>query len=79
MWFAPMIGPGDLDHKIKRVIEFLEERHMVKLTIKIPGRIDHQLAINLMKTIIERLSEKGTPEGYSKHEGRSIIQLIKPK
>lgn len=77
MWFSPTIGEGDLEHKLKRVREFLEERHIVKLTIKIPGRINPQMGRDLMTKITEDLKEDGITEGV-KFEGKNITQLIRP-
>ena len=79
MWFSPNIGPGDLEHKIKRVKEFLGEKHLVKRTIKVPRRFGEELPNKLMIDILEKLSDSAMPESDIRHEGRNLIQLVKPK
>lgn len=70
MRFAPLIGEGDLQHKLKRVREFLEKGHKVKLTIFFKGRIPADAADVLVKKLLTELEEISTIEQPLKKEGR---------
>ena len=78
MWFAPLIGKNDLEHKVNRVKEFLEDKHSVKLVIKMRGRVSNDIAIELMGKILEGIKEVSTVDGQPKREGRQIIALVRP-
>jgi len=81
MWFQAYIGEGDLDHKLKRVTEFLDKKNQVKLTVR-PARrkrYDRDALTALMKRILEKLGEKIKVDGYAKFEGRNYVIIVSPK
>ena len=78
MWFQPMIGKGDLEHKLKRVREFLDEKHAVKLVVKMRGRVNRDSGLELMQQIIASLEEVSVVDAPPKLEQRQIIALIHP-
>jgi translation initiation factor IF-3 len=78
MWFAPMIGKNDLEHKLKRVREFLDEKHNVKLVIKMHGRINYDAGKQLMTSIIESLSDIALVDTEPKYEQRQILAIVRP-
>lgn len=81
MWFQAYIGEGDLDHKLKRIEEFLGKKNQVKLTVR-PARrkrYDREALKSLMDKILEKLNEKVKIDGYAKFEGRNYVIIVSPK
>jgi len=79
IWFNTFIGQGDLEHKISLMIEFLQKKHPVKITIRAKGRVTYlqekellDKIIGIIKDHIEEVSE--TP----KHEGRHLTLIVRP-
>lgn len=78
MWFQPLIGQNDKDHKIKRIREFLEEKHGVKLVIKMQGRVSPERGFALMQDILTSLADVSSVDGEVRREGRQIHAMIRP-
>jgi len=79
MWFKAFIDKGDLDHKLKRVREFLAEKNPVKLTIKARGRVKTELLKELMQKILKDLEfEIEVPEAPAKFEGHNLSLIVRP-
>lgn len=78
MWFKVFIEKGDLDHKLKRVKEFLAKKHPVKLTIRSKGRVSRENMLGLMDRIIEGLKEDAMYDSPPKYEGRNFAVIVKP-
>ena len=57
MRFKALIAIGDLTHKLKKVHEFLDEGHKVRLSIQTPRRVQTRKSEELMKDILGRLNE----------------------
>ncbi len=79
MWFKPLTDIGDLMHKIKRVKEFLDEKHKVKLTVK-PGRdrrLDKSYYFDQLKKVLEELKDVADIETPPKEEGRNVYAIVK--
>jgi translation initiation factor IF-3 len=79
--FRPNIGEHDLDVKINRIREFLEDGHKAKVRISFRGReITHpELGKELAEKIIERIIDIGVIDLSPKFEGRNLIMVIVPK
>jgi translation initiation factor IF-3 len=79
--FRPNIGEHDLDVKINRIREFLEDGHKAKVRISFRGReITHpELGKELAEKIIERIIDIGIIDLSPKFEGRNLIMVIVPK
>ncbi|MCI0454840.1 MAG: translation initiation factor IF-3 [Candidatus Dadabacteria bacterium] len=79
--FRPNIGEHDLDVKINRIREFLEDGHKSKVRISFRGReITHpELGKELAEKIIERIIDIGLIDALPKFEGKSLIMVIAPK
>ena len=58
MRFGALIGKGDMEHKLKRVKEFLAEGNSVKLTVRTPRRVDIKLSEELMQKLLELLNSE---------------------
>lgn len=79
--FRPVIGEGDFNIKLRKVREFLESGHKVKISIRFKGReMAHQdLGQVLIDKIVESLDGKGKIDQIPKMEGRQIVFTISPK
>ena len=73
--FGVNIGTHDLDIKIKHINEFLEEGHLVRVTIMMKGRENRrkEVAIELMNKIVELLSVHGKIHDNVSSMGSNVI------
>jgi translation initiation factor IF-3 len=79
IWFSCFIGPGDLEHKIKKLTDFLDKKHPVKITVKARGRVTYLQERQLLDKII--LSIKDNIEEVvdnPKQEGRHLTLIVRP-
>lgn len=79
MWFKAFIGDGDLFHKLKKVKEFIDTKHPVKISIRSKGRVSRDHLKSLMDRIIQETSEYAEADGTVKYQGRNIGIIIKPR
>ena len=79
--FTPNTDDNDVNHKLKKAIEFLSEGDKVKATVQFKGRmITHkEHGTKLLLKFAQSLEEHGVPESLPKMEGRRMIMVIKPK
>ena len=79
MRFNMKIGEYDMDVKLRKVHQFLEEGSKVKLTIVLKGReMEHKdLAFELAQKIIGKLEAVGVVEQTPKLSGRQINMIIR--
>jgi len=77
----PVIDVGDYKIKLKKMTEFLEAGHRVKVMIRFRGReLMHQdLGEDLVERLLRDLSEFIQVEQVPKLEGKQIIFVIVPK
>ena len=78
MRFSPFTGEGDIFHKLKKVEEFLKEKHPVRLTIMVRGRVPRENIDAQLKHVLEKLSGKYETDQYPKFQGRNLTLLIYP-
>ena len=76
--FGPFIGEHDLDIKLKRAKEFLEEGNKVKFAVRFTGRqMGHQaIGKEKLDMVLEKLGELAKVEREAKMEGRQMIMMI---
>jgi len=79
MWFKAFIQEGDLDHKLKKVTEFLKKKHSVKLQVRAKGRVSRQHMEGLMKNIIGKLADVSEVEDSVRRDRYSITVIVRPK
>lgn len=79
MWFKAFISDGDLDHKLKKVKEFIKKKHPVKITIKGIKRVRPDDLYNLLDKILEKTSDYAEPQGRQKKQGRNLSVIIKER
>lgn len=79
--FRPNIGSHDLDVKINRIREFLEEDNKTKIRIFFRGReiVHSDIGRTLAKKILERVSDLGGVDIPPKLEGKNLTMVITPK
>jgi translation initiation factor IF-3 len=78
MWFGVGIDEGDMQHKIKRIQEFLDKKHSVKLTIKARGRVSSSVITSLMQKILGLLQDSVAYDNNAKFEGRNYTAIVRP-
>lgn len=79
MWFKPFIDEGDLDHKLKRVREFTEKGHKVKLTVRTRRANERTKAQETMAKLTGLVTEFAKLEGEMKREGHNLAIFVNPK
>jgi len=79
--FRPNIGDHDLDVKINRIREFLEDENKTKIRIFFRGReiVHPELGRLLANRIIERVADIGGVDMPPRLEGKNLIMVLSPK
>ncbi len=75
------IDVGDLEVRRKRVEEYLQKGHKIKVSLLLKGRQNAhpELGIEVMNRFIELLSDVAIVESEPKLEGRRLHMLLAPK
>ncbi len=80
MWFKPLTDVGDMQHKVKKIREFLEDRNKVKITVK-PNRktyrLDRKIYFELLERVLAELTEEALVEIPPRFEGKNVSVIIK--
>lgn len=78
--FHPSVGDNDYATKLRKLIEFLEEGHRVKVALSFRGRENahKELGHELMNRVIADCHEAGVVEQAPKLLGRNILMVIAP-
>jgi translation initiation factor IF-3 len=80
MKFRPTICIGDLNVKLRKIKEFLEEGNKVKISVIFKGReiVHNALGKDLCNRILDNLGKLAKIEQDPKMEGKHIIMIISP-
>lgn len=80
VWLGPLISPHDLETRLKRAREFLEEGDRVKLTVRFSGReMAHpEFGHQVLKKSEENLADIALKDGEPKFFGRSLVLSFNP-
>ena len=80
MKYRPKIGVGDFDTKTRKVTEFLEEGHKVKVTIMFRGReMQHpELGRKILDRIAEQAKNLARVENPARQDGRNMTMVLGP-
>lgn len=75
------IGEHDYQVRLRRLMEFLEDGHKVKLTVRMRGRESQHssLAIQLLNRFKTDAEELGDIERAPIQEGQRIMMIVNPK
>lgn len=79
LWFTPRIAQHDLETRLRRIDNFLEENHKILLRIKFTGReLGHrnEYGPEVMGRIMTFLGDKVMFEREPKFEGRSYTAIV---
>ncbi len=78
---SPVIDKHDLEVKIKKAREFLEDGNKVRFRLIFKGRqiVHPEIAKNVLEKVISDLSEISEIEQAPRDEGRFIIMILRPK
>lgn len=78
LWLSPRIAEHDLQVRLNRTREFLNEGQKVKLTVKFKGReMTHkELGYNVLQQALELLGEAAAVEREPKMEGRRLSLIV---
>jgi translation initiation factor IF-3 len=74
------IGTGDFDTKTRRVKQFLNDGHKVKISVWFRGReVSHpELGKRLLDRIAEDVTPVGKVESLPKLDGRNLVMVLAP-
>jgi translation initiation factor IF-3 len=80
MKYRPKIGQGDFDTKTRKVEEFLDEGHKVKVTIMFRGReMQHpELGKKILDDVADKVAHTARVEVVPKLDGRNMIMVLAP-
>jgi translation initiation factor IF-3 len=80
MKYRPKIGRGDFDTKTRKVKQFLDEGHKVKVTIMFRGReIYHkELGEKILDDVATEVTEVGKVEVFPRLDGRNMTMVLTP-
>lgn len=79
--YRPGIEESDYKVKLKKLLEFIEEGHKVKVTIRYRGRevAHHEIGANILKRIEIDSAETAIVEQMPKFEGRQVVMVLGSK
>ena len=78
--FRPNIGVHDLEAKLRKVKEFIDDGSKVKLTVRFRGReaVHQQLGLSLLKRVADDMKEEVRLEKPPSMEGRALSMILIP-
>ncbi len=78
IWLSPRIGEHDLNTRLRRMEEFLEDGNKVQFRVKFRGRemANTQLGFTLLNKVFEQYGDKIAIDRAPKLEGRNITAII---
>jgi translation initiation factor IF-3 len=78
--FRPNIGIHDLESKMRKVKEFIDDGSKVKLTVRFRGReaVHQQSGLSLLKRVADEMKEEVRLEKPPSMEGRALSMILIP-
>ena len=78
--FRPNIGIHDLNAKLRKVREFIDDGSKVKLTVRFRGReaAHQQLGLSVLRRVADELKDEVRLERAPAMEGRSLSMVLIP-
>ena len=75
------IGENDLNIKVRKILEFLEDGDRVKVMLVFRGRemAHKEVGFDLMNKIIEKLGDQVVVDGKAQANGRNLIFMVRHK
>jgi translation initiation factor IF-3 len=80
MKYRPKIGQGDFETKTRKVEQFLEEGHKVKVTIMFRGReMQHpELGKKILDQVADHVVNLAKVEAFPRMDGRNMTMVLAP-
>lgn len=80
IWLSPRIAQHDLEVRLRKVSDFIEDGNRVKLTIKFKGReMAHpEVGQDVVNQALKYFGDSITIERETKFEGRNLTTIISP-
>ena len=81
MRYRPKIGPADFDTKTRKVADFLEQGHKVKVTIMFRWRetAHPEFGRKILDRIAEKVADIAKVEAMPKLDGRNMTMVLAPE
>lgn len=78
---TPFIAQGDFQNRLKKIKQFLDKGHKVKLTVKFTGRqiTRKDFGDKLLKQAVDEMAEYCTQETQPKLQGKLLWITLAPK
>jgi translation initiation factor IF-3 len=78
--FKPKIGRGDFDTKVRKIGQFINEGHKVKVTMQFRGReMAHpELGSRILDEVLEFVGDQAKVETQARLEGRNMSMVLAP-
>lgn len=76
--FTPVIEQGDINHRVKRAIEYIQKGHPVKIIMFRKGRQPRGQALEVFNQILTNFADYSSIEAEPVEEGRYISLTFKP-
>ena len=78
--FRPKIGRGDFDTKVRKVDQFIDEGHKVKVTLQFRGReMAHpELGSKILDEVLDAVGRYAKVETQARLEGRNMSMVLSP-
>lgn len=78
IWLTPRIAEHDLETRLRRAEEFIDDGNKILFRVKFKGREmgNLKLGFELLNKVYEKLGDKISIEREAKVEGRSITVII---
>ncbi len=78
--FRPNIGQHDLEVKVRRIREFLEDGNKVKIRVFFRGReiVHKDRGYEVLNRVLDMIRDLGDAEAQPKMEGRNLICIVRP-
>lgn len=78
--FTPFIAQGDMDSRLKKIKEYLDDGDRVKIVVKFTGRQITRVEFGheLIKKVMLELDGFATPDGVAKLQGKQLFLILNP-
>lgn len=79
MQFTALTAEGDIQHKLKNILKFLDKGKIVKIVVKTPRRINTKMSEELTQKVLEKIKKITTIEIVqpTRIEGFYVTTVIK--
>lgn len=78
--FSPFIAQGDMDSRLGRIREIMEDGNRVKIVVKFTGRqiTKVEFGHDLIKKIMSGLEDIASADGAPKLQGKQLFLILNP-